>query len=376
MTRKILIILATFLLVTGIILAPGLFRSPSLSAAISISGLEKKMPLEDPQLLKKLDQALKESPPRTTHRYTLSWRQVHVQRRGQEEKFFYFAGKLVHEKKPLTVELHPDIAQALEKYFARLGQSYYGEPLPWSQVQKIFPKYAYATVKDLETGLSFKVQRRGGTYHADVQPLTVQDTQIMKKIYGGQWSWRRRAVLMEVGGNLIAASMNGMPHGAGAVKDNQFPGHFCLHFRESKVHKSNAVDLAHQLMIAKASGTLEEWISRSQPRELITIFYTALKQHDWPMATLTLAFCAPGEVEALRENLSVIEDIRKIAIDLEETNPQETRLPVPVAVTWRTSNTEEYTITKLMLVLLKDLSSQRWYLQADSARFPDFPPER
>ena len=51
----------------------------------------------------------------------------------------------------------------------------------------------------------------------------------MKEIYG-EWSWERRAIIVVVGGRRIAASMAGMPHGAGLIKDNDFPGHFCVHF--------------------------------------------------------------------------------------------------------------------------------------------------
>ena len=86
------------------------------------------------------------------------------------------------------------------------------EILPWDQVKEIIPKQSYFTIIDVETGLSFKVQRRAGSKHADVQPVTKKDTKIMKSIYGGKWSWDRRAILVLVHDQLISASMNGMPH--------------------------------------------------------------------------------------------------------------------------------------------------------------------
>lgn len=58
------------------------------------------------------------------------------------------------------------------------------EMLPWEKVNGILPKYSKFTVMDVETGKKFKVQRRAGSHHADVQPLNAEETKIMKSIYG------------------------------------------------------------------------------------------------------------------------------------------------------------------------------------------------
>lgn len=55
------------------------------------------------------------------------------------------------------------------------------EVLPWDIVNQILPIGITFTVIDVETDLQFRVQRRAGNKHADVQPLTRRDTQIMKK---------------------------------------------------------------------------------------------------------------------------------------------------------------------------------------------------
>lgn len=125
--------------------------------------------------------------------------------------------------------------------------------LNWSQVNSIFPRKANARVIDVDTGLSFNIHRYGGTLHADVEPVTAKDTAIMKKAYGGSWSWSRRAVIVEVGGRRIAGSMNGMPHGGQDIRSNNFDGQFCIHFLGSRTHGSDRVDAAHQNMIKKAS---------------------------------------------------------------------------------------------------------------------------
>ena len=58
----------------------------------------------------------------------------------------------------------------------------------------------------------------------------------MKSIYGGSWSWDRRAILVKYDGHVYAASMNGMPHEDDTISDNDFDGHFCIHFTGSKTH--------------------------------------------------------------------------------------------------------------------------------------------
>ena len=112
------------------------------------------------------------------------------------------------------------------------------EMLHWDSVNRIFKVGSIATITDVRTGLSFRVRRRGGSLHADVEPYTKEDTAIMRRIYGGSWSWNRRPIIVRIGGRRIAASMNGMPHGGQSLGNNNFNGHFCLHFSGSKLYCS------------------------------------------------------------------------------------------------------------------------------------------
>ncbi len=143
----------------------------------------------------------------------------------------------------------------------------HGELVPWNKAQEIFRMYDKAVIIDVETRMSFWVQRRAGTNHADVQPLTARDSRIMKSIYGGKWSWERRAVIVAVRGHRLAASMNGMPHGEGAIKGNEFPGHFCVHFLGSKTHAGNRIDPRHQAMVLKAAGLPESPLGQAEKRK-------------------------------------------------------------------------------------------------------------
>jgi hypothetical protein len=168
--------------------------------------------------------------------------------------FFYFSSENVHGA--ATIEL-----------------------LQWEKVNEILPKYSKFTVTDIETGKKFRVQRRAGSRHADVQPLTNKDTKIMKEIYDGKWSWKRRAILIIKGNQKIPASMHGMPHGAGALKNN-FPGHFCIHFYGSTTHRTNSMDLSHKLMILKAAKSLENYLAGPDPYEVINAFIAGVKEQD------------------------------------------------------------------------------------------------
>lgn len=121
-----------------------------------------------------------------------------------------------------------------------------------SDIQKILPRGGICTITDVDSKISWQEKRFAGTNHADIQPLTKADTAKLKKAYGGEWSWKRHAVFVTINGVNYAASIHGMPHG-GSNLNNNFPGHHCLHFTNSRTHASNKVDANHQKMIKKAA---------------------------------------------------------------------------------------------------------------------------
>lgn len=157
------------------------------------------------------------------------------------------------------------------------SQSTKAEMLHWSEVDKLWPRGTYATIIDYDTGKSFKVMRSGGYNHADVETATAADTAILKSLYGGTFSWNRRAIIVKVNGRSIAASMAGMPHagrddkpnramvsnrsggyGYGqnldAVKGNDMDGVIDVHFYGSKTHGTNRVCPQHQAQVKRAAG--------------------------------------------------------------------------------------------------------------------------
>lgn len=113
-------------------------------------------------------------------------------------------------------------------------------------------KGAKFTIIDVKTGLSFQARRFGGWYHADSEPITASDTAIMKKIAGGEWSWNRRPIWVSFRGKVVAASMHCMPHMANPTASNNFPGHFCVHLLNSKVHETSRPCPRHQAAVQAA----------------------------------------------------------------------------------------------------------------------------
>lgn len=108
------------------------------------------------------------------------------------------------------------------------------------------------TITDVETGIAWREKRTGGTNHADSQPLTAEDTAALKKACG-TFSWTRRAVFVTIDGVNYAASINTMPHGSGdSIPNNNYNGHHCIHFTNSRTHGTNKVCNLHQSAIKKA----------------------------------------------------------------------------------------------------------------------------
>lgn len=111
-------------------------------------------------------------------------------------------------------------------------------------------KGARFTVTDVRTGKSFRARRFGGWYHADCEPCTAYDAQIMKSLEG--YSWNRRPIWVTYNGKTVAASMHTMPHMADPTPGDGFDGHFCIHLLNSKVHETSAKCPRHQACVNEA----------------------------------------------------------------------------------------------------------------------------
>lgn len=130
----------------------------------------------------------------------------------------------------------------------------FGELLVWQDARWIYNPGATATVTDLATGRTFTIKHLGGSNHADSEPLASRDTAVMKEIWGGNWSWVSRPVILQVGTRRLAASMAGMPHSVENIYDNGVAGHFDVYFLNSTSHADNAIVPEHQANVRRAAG--------------------------------------------------------------------------------------------------------------------------
>ena len=124
-------------------------------------------------------------------------------------------------------------------------------------IQSVFPRGSVVKVIDVATGKAFNARRTGGINHVDAEPATDSDTATMLSIYGGQWSWDRKAIWVVIDGTYYAASMNGMGHGGdpNSGVSNEFEGVFCIHFLNSRTHGTDNVCPDHQAAIKEAYTT-------------------------------------------------------------------------------------------------------------------------
>ncbi|MCT8137161.1 hypothetical protein H1D32_05045 [Anaerobacillus sp. CMMVII] len=247
-------------------------------------------------------------------------------------------------------------AKKLYVYFKVLEGKHFGKLLDWTEVDERLPKYSTYRITDLETGLSFQAQRRAGRNHADVQPLTRKDTKIMKEIYDGEWSWKRRAIVVHVDDQKIAASMHGMPHGAGALA-NGFPGHFCIHFKDSVTHKTRKKDLSHQVMVYKAAGLLPEFVNQLSAQEVIELFFISLNQQDLDLLKLIY--------HGYDKNYSILlEDIELVRIMDKKLVPSlETDLVLEMPVTYKIKEKDKAEVEKTYVFKAqRESPTGRWVL--------------
>jgi len=113
------------------------------------------------------------------------------------------------------------------------------ELLHWRYVRNFITLNAVLQVTDVRTGTVFFVRNWSQGNHADVDTLTYEDTQILRRLYGGRWSWDPRPVIVTYNGRNFAAAINGMPHGGTQNPSNGAGGHFCIHFYGSTTHNGN-----------------------------------------------------------------------------------------------------------------------------------------
>lgn len=89
----------------------------------------------------------------------------------------------------------------------------------------------YITIFDPATNLQWTLRLYSLGRHADSEPKTQADTDIMFKAFGYTNTWTPKPVYVKLpSGTWTLASMHNVPHLTGSIKDNGFDGHLCVHF--------------------------------------------------------------------------------------------------------------------------------------------------
>lgn len=87
-----------------------------------------------------------------------------------------------------------------------------------------------AQVYHPSSGISFTIRFYSMGNHADSEPASWRDTQLMNRAFGAP-SWNINTVYVKLpDGQWTLASMHNRPHLSGAINANGFGGHLCIHF--------------------------------------------------------------------------------------------------------------------------------------------------
>ncbi len=129
----------------------------------------------------------------------------------------------------------------------------------YSTVRNACRKYPYCTLFDPETGISWQVHMFSYGKHAEIEPLTVNDTEKMYKACGYQ-KWTPKPVwVIFADGTIRIATTHSVPHEVQHRTNNNFAGHACLHFPRTMAQVTSIGPYAtkHQNAVDKAWAELQ-----------------------------------------------------------------------------------------------------------------------
>lgn len=84
-----------------------------------------------------------------------------------------------------------------------------GELIEWSAVKDMLVAGSGYTITDYNTGVTFMMVYTGGEGHAEVECRTAEDTAIYLEAFGGEFNYSKRPVIVTIGANSVAASLQG-----------------------------------------------------------------------------------------------------------------------------------------------------------------------
>lgn len=86
-------------------------------------------------------------------------------------------------------------------------------------------------VYEPDSGISFTLYVMSRGRHADVEPLTADDTAKMMNAWGGKEDWTPKDVYIQLpDGRWTLATMHNVAHGSQVIQGNNYDGQNCVHF--------------------------------------------------------------------------------------------------------------------------------------------------
>ncbi len=166
---------------------------------------------------------------------------------GEESKAVLFSQNAV--RAPIAQDVKIPIGPSLQGEPAVVGQL-----VDWGQLKDSLAVGTGYTVTDFNTGKQFVMVYLGGENHAEMECASASDTAVFKEIFNTDSSFYKRPVVLTVEGRLIAASLQGHPHGEDQVAGNEMSGHACMHFNGSLSHVGMLPDAEHRNHVFTAAG--------------------------------------------------------------------------------------------------------------------------
>ena len=147
-----------------------------------------------------------------------------------------------------------DIVASIPFGKSREGEPTLGELVSWDEVKGLLTPGNRYTITDYNTAATFEMIYIGGENHAEMECPDAFHAGKYKEVFGGEYNYSKRAVLVSVDGRNIAASLSGWPHGKDEYSANEMNGHTCLFFDGSLSHVGALPDAEHLELVYQAAG--------------------------------------------------------------------------------------------------------------------------
>ncbi len=129
-----------------------------------------------------------------------------------------------------------------------------GTASSWEEVKPKLVENKQYMFTDFNTGSTFNMTLVNAGNHAEMECSTAADTAVFLSCFGDAFNYSKRPMVMHLDNALVAASMQGEPHGQDTVSGNDMQGHVCVYFTGSTSHVGSLPDVEHMNQLRKAAG--------------------------------------------------------------------------------------------------------------------------